>query len=175
MKHKVTVIRDQMEKIYQELDSFAMFRIVFGQIDRLNKACYNNYIRFNMASPYERLSYTELKMVEEFRTRHKFSILFNKSAQMPIVDDELPATRALVGPQRTNLEFNEASESVKPLFDFNNDDGKHAALHATVEHCERNSGLRFARTTFLSTLAKDESYMDGVYFGLDPDQRSPSD
>lgn len=164
-----------MEKVYQELDSFAMFRIVFDQIDRLNKACYNNYIRFNRASPFERVSFTELKMVEEFRTRHKFSILFNKSASQPIVDDKLPATRALVGPTRTNLDFTELSEPTKPIFDFNNDDGKHSALHATVEHCERNSGLRFARTTFLSTLARDENYMDGVYFSEDPDQRSANE
>lgn len=105
MKHRVTIIRDHMEKIYQELDSFAMFRIVFDQIDRLNKSCYNNFIRFNMSSPCDRLAFTEQKMVDEFKTRHKFSILFNKSASKPIVDDELPDTRALVGHERTNLDF----------------------------------------------------------------------
>jgi len=80
MKHRVVSIRDHLEKIYQELDSFAMFRLVFDQIERLNSACYNNFIRFNRATPFERVSFTELKMVEEFRTRYHFSILFNKSA-----------------------------------------------------------------------------------------------
>ena len=82
-----------------------MFRIVFDQIDRLNRSCYNNFIRFNMSTAYDRLSFTEQKMVDEFKTRHKFSILFNKSASKPIIDDELPNTRALVGPGRTNLGF----------------------------------------------------------------------
>lgn len=90
MKHKVVSIIDSLEKIYQELDSFAMFRLVFDQIERLNRACYNNFIRYNRASAYERQSFTELKMVEEFRTRHNFSILFNKSASCTIIDDELP-------------------------------------------------------------------------------------
>mmetsp|Transcript_31333 Transcript_31333/g.38812 ORF Transcript_31333/g.38812 Transcript_31333/m.38812 type:complete len:179 (+) Transcript_31333:781-1317(+) len=128
-----------------------------------------------MATPFERQSFTELKMIDEFRTRHKFSILFNKSASKPIVDDELPSTRALVGPVRTNLDFGETSEASKPIFDFNNSDGKHGALHATVEHCEKNSGLRFARTLFLTTLARDENYLDGVWLGQDPDNQAASE
>jgi len=169
MKHRVTSIREHLEKIYQELDSFAMFRLVFDQIERLNSACYSNFIRFNRATPFERVSFTELKMVEEFRTRHKFSILFNKSASQMIVEDDLPATRALVGPERTNLDFAETSDTNSPLSELNNDDGKHSALHATIEHTEKNSGLRFARTVFLSTLAKDKNYMDGVWFSEDAD------
>ena len=96
-----------MERIYQELDSFSMFHIVFDQLSRLNGSCYSNFIRFNKATPFERASFTELKTVEEFKIRHKFSILFNKSASQMIADDELPATRALVGPVRTNLDFAE--------------------------------------------------------------------
>ena len=171
MKHKVVIIRDHLEKIYSELDSFAMFRLVFEQIERLNRACYNNFIRFNRATPFERQSFTELKMVEEFRTRHNFSILFNKAASCPIVEDELPTTRALVGPIRTNLGFEESSDAHTPVAELN---GEQAALHATIEHVERNSGLRFARTIFLSTLAKDDKYMEGVYFSGDADLRAPS-
>ena len=52
---------------------------------------------------------------------------------------------------------------------------KHDAIHATVEHCERNSGLRFARTIFLSTMARDQSYMDGVWFSQDADNQTSSD
>ena len=40
MKHRVVIIREHLEKIYQELDSFAKFRIVFDQLERLNQACY---------------------------------------------------------------------------------------------------------------------------------------
>ena len=107
MKHQVLIIREHMERIYQELDSFSMFHIVFDQLSRLNGSCYSNFIRFNKATPFERASFTELKTVEEFKIRHKFSILFNKSASQMIADDELPATRALVGPVRTNLDFAE--------------------------------------------------------------------
>ena len=151
-----------------------MFRLVFDQIERLNCACYNNFIRFNRATPFERVSFSELKMVEEFRTRYHFSILFNKSASKMIVEDELPQTRALVGPVRTNSDFGETSDSRTPLFDFNNNDGKHSALHATIEHTEKNSGLRFARTVFLSTLAKDQQYMDGFWFSEDADHQTSS-
>jgi len=143
-----------------------MFHIVFDQIERLNRSCYNNFIRFNRASPLERLSFTELKMIEEFRTKHKFSILFNKSASRPIVEDELPATRSLVGAERTNLGFEAISEASNSIYAG---EDSPAALHATVEHCEKNTGLRFARTTFLSTLARDDKYMEGVWFSKDPD------
>ena len=155
MKHRVVVVREQLELIYQELDSFSMFRTLFGKVERLNSECYSNFIRFNRATPYERVSFTELKMVDEFRTRHNYSNLFNKFADNPIVEDELPSTRALVGPERTNLDFSDSSETQTPIFDYNNQDGKHSALHATIEHNERSSGMRFARTMFLQTLAKD--------------------
>ena len=110
MKHRMVVIREQLEKIYQELDSFSMFRILFSKVGKLNGECYNNFIRFNKATPFERVSFTELKIVDEFRTRHNYGNLFNKFADKPIVEDELPMTRALVGPERTNLDFSEASE-----------------------------------------------------------------
>ena len=175
MKHRVLIIREHLEQIYQELDSFSMFRIVLHQLERLNRECYNNFIRFNRATPFERVSFTELKMVEEFRIRHKFSNLFQKFKVDRIVPDDLPETRALVGPERTNLDFSEVSETEQPIFNYNNDDGKHSAIHATIEHNEKNSGMRFARTFFLSTLVADEKYMDGVWFSEDADHKIPSD
>ena len=111
MKHRVTIVREQLEKIYQELDSFAMFRIVLQKFEALNRECYNNFIRFNRATPFERTSFTELKMVEEYRIRHNYSNLFGKFSDQPIVGDELPQTRALVGPERTNLDFADVSEA----------------------------------------------------------------
>jgi len=149
-----------------------MLYVVFDKIDRLNRQCYNNFIRFNMAKPEERLCFTELKIIEEFRTRYRLSTLFNKTALRSIIDDELPITRALVGAQRTNLDFSEDSESVKPIFDA--EDTQNSALHTTFEHIEKNSGLRFARTFFLSTLPRDEKYMEGVWFSRDLDHQSPN-
>ena len=146
-----------------------MFRIVFDQLERLNQACYGNWIRFNRATPQERISFTELKMVEEFKTRHKFSNLFNKSAQQTINPDELPETRILVGSERTNAGFEVVSESRQPIFDYSSSDGQNASLHATVEHTEKNSGIRFARTVFLQTLVKDERYMEGIWFSDEAD------
>ena len=40
MKHHVVVVREQLEKIYQELDSFSMFRTLFSKVERLNSECY---------------------------------------------------------------------------------------------------------------------------------------
>lgn len=153
-----------------------MFRLVCHKFEALNRECYNNFIRFNRASPFERCSFTELKMVEEYRIRHSYSNLFNKFSSQPITGDELPNTRALVGPVRTNLDFSDASEGTKPIFDYNNEDNKHSALHSTIEHNEKNSGLRFARTLFLSTLVKgDQKYMDGVFFSEDADHKITSE
>lgn len=36
MKHGFTNLREEMELIYREYDSFALYRIVYDEIDRLN-------------------------------------------------------------------------------------------------------------------------------------------
>lgn len=36
MKHHVVNVREELKQIYAEYDSFAMFRIVYDEIDRFN-------------------------------------------------------------------------------------------------------------------------------------------
>lgn len=43
MKHKFTNITAQMQQIYTELDSFAMFRIVYYELVQLNKSFASNF------------------------------------------------------------------------------------------------------------------------------------
>ena len=90
-------------------------------------------------------------------------------------DDGLPFTRALVGPERTNIGFSEKSDKTYTIFKTNNCDARHTALHMTLEHTEKNTSIRFARTMFLTTLVRDENYMKGVYFVDDKDEWTTSE
>ena len=45
----------------------------------------------------------------------------------------------------------------------------------TLEHTEKNTSIRFARTMFLTTLVRDENYMKGVYFVDDKDEWTTSE
>ena len=47
MQHRFHSVRESLQKIYQEFDSFATFRVVFDEIDRLNIAYHNNFFDFN--------------------------------------------------------------------------------------------------------------------------------
>ena len=81
----------------------------------------------------------------------------------------MPLPRALFGPERTNIGFSEKSDNRYTLYKTNNCDGRHTALHMTLEHIEKNTSIRFARTMFLTTLVKDENYMKDVWFSDDDD------
>ena len=58
MKHKWTNIRDHMATIYKELDSFALLRIAFYEVVRLNKQFFSNFENFNAIAPEKRLAQT---------------------------------------------------------------------------------------------------------------------
>jgi hypothetical protein len=45
----------------------------------------------------------------------------------------------------------------------------------TIEYCEKRSSIRFARTYFLTPLAKDDNYLKDVNFTSDQDIAKPSD
>ena len=45
----------------------------------------------------------------------------------------------------------------------------------TLEHTEKSTSIRFARTMFLTTLVRDENYMKGVYFTDDKDEWTASE
>lgn len=59
MKHQFTNIRDEMMKIYSEYDSFAIYRIVYDEIDRFNQLYYENFFSFNKDTPAKRIERTE--------------------------------------------------------------------------------------------------------------------
>tara|TARA_B110000285_G_scaffold214596_1_gene260129 strand:+ start:1104 stop:1409 length:306 start_codon:yes stop_codon:yes gene_type:complete len=54
-----------------------------------------------------------------------------------------------------------------------NHEQKDSAQHFTIEYVEKNTGLRFARTYFLTNLS--QNYMRNIYFSQDPDFRTPNE
>lgn len=59
MKHHFVNLRDELQTMYAEYDSFAIFRIVYDEIDRFNKHYYDNFFAFNKDTPLKRLERTE--------------------------------------------------------------------------------------------------------------------
>ena len=51
MKHKFQSIREELDKVYREYDAFAIYRIVFDEIDRFNTHFYDNFFKFNKDTP----------------------------------------------------------------------------------------------------------------------------
>lgn len=47
MKHNFVNVRDDIMKIYSEYDAFAIFRIVYDEIDRFNAHYYDNFFKIN--------------------------------------------------------------------------------------------------------------------------------
>ena len=66
--------------------------------------------------------------------------------------DDLPLPRVLVGPDRTNAPFDVISNENDKLWKYNNKDDKQSAIHFTIEHVDPGTGMRFARTFFLTGL-----------------------
>lgn len=70
--------------------------------------------------------------------------------------------RVLVGPTRTNSSYEVESEKEQRI--------DPDCLHFTLEWADANTGMRFARTFFTSTLA-EENYMKDVHLVEDPELR----
>ena len=51
MKHKFVNVRDELDQMYKEYDSFAVYRLVYDEIDRLNQHYYDNFFAFNRDTP----------------------------------------------------------------------------------------------------------------------------
>ena len=68
----------------------------------------------------------------------------------------------LIGPVRTELAYDEVSSEKETIYMLNNDDNmKQNCLHMTLEFCDKANSIRFARTYFLTPIAKDENYLRG--------------
>lgn len=82
----------------------------------------------------------------------------------------------MFGPVRTQAGYSELSSDSLTLYKLNNDDNKKQnCLHLTFEYCEKTASIRFARTYFLTPLAKDEQYLQGCNFTDDADLNAPSE
>jgi len=66
--------------------------------------------------------------------------------------------RVLVGSERTNATYDVASDEKYKI--------EPDCLHFTLEWCDTNTGMRFARTFFTSTLV-EENYMKDIHFTED--------
>ena len=64
--------------IYAEYDAFAIFRIVYDEIDRFNTHFYDNFFSFNKDTHQKRLERTEQDLIDSFRLRYEFSLLSKK-------------------------------------------------------------------------------------------------
>jgi hypothetical protein len=174
MKHKFKGVREQLNRIYSEFDSFSIFSLVFDDIDRLNVAFFETFYTFNHDQPSRRLERKEQDLINELLMRYQLSVLQKQSSKTEVPQDGLPATRVLIGPVRTEAEVNVMSSDKETLYKLNNDDNKKQnCLHMTFEHCDKSSSIRFARTYFLTTIAKDEDYLKGCSFTTDTELGKP--
>lgn len=169
MKHQFVNLREELQSIYGEYDAFAIFRIVYDEIDRFNQYYYDNFFSLNKDTPLKRLEKTEQDLIDSFWLRHEFSLLTRKASHSAILaEDGLPLSRALIG-MNTNKDFDQLSNKDDRLYKYNLADGKDSALHFTFEFTEKNTNIRFARTYFLNNLS--QHYMNGYFFSEDEDER----
>lgn len=75
MKHKFADIRDALNKVYSEFDSFSVFSLVFDEIERLNLAFHENFFTFTSDLPQRRLERKESDLIYEFWMRYDLSKL----------------------------------------------------------------------------------------------------
>lgn len=112
-------MRNELDLIYREFDSFAVYRLVYDEIDRLNQHYYDNFFNFNRDTPAKRLEgRTEQDLIEAFWIRYEFSLLTKKVGHMEPAEDGLPVARALFG-CNTNKEFTEVSNRDDRLYKYN--------------------------------------------------------
>jgi len=169
MKHSFVNLREELDALYRIYDSFAVYRIVYDEIDRLNQQYYDNFFTFNKDTPLKRLERREQDLIEAFWLRYEFSLLIRKASHSPALPtDDLPLCRALIG-ANTNQPSEALSNKEDRLYKFNMTDGKDSALHFTFEFSEKNTNLRFARTYFLTNLS--QRYMEEYHFSNDEEER----
>lgn len=119
MKHQFVNVREELDLMYQEYDSFAVYRLVYDEIDRLNQHYYDNFFNFNRDTPLKRLECrTEYDLIESFWLRYEFSLLTKKAGHTDAAEDGLPLPRALFG-ANTNKAFLELSSREDRLYKLN--------------------------------------------------------
>jgi len=75
MKHKFIGLREQLNRVYAEFDSFTIFSLVFDEIDRLNLAFHQQFFMFNQDTASRRIERKEHDLINELWMRYQVSIL----------------------------------------------------------------------------------------------------
>lgn len=167
MKHNYKNIRDELDFMYKEFDSFSKYRIVNEEIERLNVHFFDNFFNFNKDSIQKRQQRTEYELVEHFYQRWQFSLLQLNQKDEGKSKDGLPVPRVLIG-KNSNKDSDYRSDKDIRLYKFGQEMDDNA-LHFTMEYVDKNSSLRFGRTYFLSNLSSQ--YMKDTFFSENDDYR----
>ncbi len=119
MKHSFLNLRDELDQMYREYDSFAVYRLVYDEIDRLNQHFYDNFFNFNRDTALKRVEQrTENDLIESFWLRYEFSLLTKKAGHTEAAQDGLPLPRALFG-VNSNKPFEDLSNKEDRLYKIN--------------------------------------------------------
>ena len=116
MKHKWNNIREKMAAIYTELDSFAMLRVVFYEMVRMNKSFAQNFEYLNSVTPEKRLKQTPLMLINGLFAKADIQQVQRLSANMPEFNDGFPKTRICAGQQETDSYDAFVQSTSKPLW-----------------------------------------------------------
>jgi len=116
---------------------------------KLGHHFYDNFYKFNTDHFNRWLESSEESLIEAFKLKYDFGVL--STGAKP--DPKWGASRVLCG-LNTNLDTS-AISSQEMLMKY-----KTHPLHYTIEHTERQTGLRFAWTYFLNICSQD--YMKGI-------------
>lgn len=146
MKHQVKNIREALNLVYREYDSFAIHTVIYDEIPKNSHHFYDNFYSFIKDSPQKRFDKTEKDLIEALMFRYEFGIMGNVEEHQR--EDEFPAPRALFG-INTNKDYHEFS-SDKQLWKIHDGNSKRVPVHMTLEHVERRTSMRLARTYMLS-------------------------
>ena len=75
MKHSFRNLRDELDNIYKEYDSFSKYRIVNEEIERLNVHYFDNFFAFNKDTIAKRVQKKEGDLLEAFWYRYDFGLI----------------------------------------------------------------------------------------------------
>ena len=153
MKHQVKNIREQLNIVYREYDSFAVYAVMYDEIPKTGHYFYDSFYTFLKGTPQKRLDTSEKELIEALSFRYEFGEIGKEEHKR---EDGLPVPRTLFG-LNTNLENDSISSDIK-LWKYGQKNDR-IPVHMTIEYVERRTSLRFARTYMLSNWSIN--YMKG--------------
>ena len=157
MKHDVKNIREALNLIYREYDSFAIHTIIYDEIPKNGHYFYDNFYSLLKENPQKRCEKSEKDLIEALMFRYEFGLVGNVEDHKR--EDDFPVPRVLFG-VNTNKDNHELS-SEEQLWKVNHDNPNRLPVHMTMEYVERRSSMRFARTYMLSNCSVN--YMEGYF------------